>query len=378
MKLLLALLCAVVALGLSLALLAFVLVTLAFSGESYRRGMTPVHQAANTVATLVAFIPLVLTLWASWRRFFSSKPWDDVPLGWGLPLLVCVGCTGVCLLAFFAGEWVESFKSERRRSEARATLRAEVEREATAERGAPDKSCDLVVLDPKATPEDMRRCRAHIESLPSPEARWAEFLKFLDDTSGFQTWTPKQVGLAPDWDWNRRVVVVRHDQEWFLQAFYETWFARPDAFQSEKDLERLVYCLRDTSRWDGWTHAALEVHRTRVLPEIARRVEAQHAVPRDAPVMEWLRELLPPSPTSPEERPEPPLPKLDSVPEGTIGLAQLADDGELHLWLRATPTSGAFGDVYLSYPPSDEHSGKWKRHLGSMKPGQVRPVPPLE
>jgi hypothetical protein len=111
---------------LSLGLLTFALVTLGFSGESYRRGVTPLHLAFNTVAVLVAFAPFVLTLWASWRRFFSSKPWEDVPLGWGLPLAACVGGAVVCYLAFLAGEWVEGLGSERRSAEEQAALRAEV------------------------------------------------------------------------------------------------------------------------------------------------------------------------------------------------------------------------------------------------------------
>jgi hypothetical protein len=372
MSTLFGLLCTVVALGLSVALLGFALVTLGFSGESYRSGMSGLHIAFNTVAVLLALAPLVLSVWVAWRRFISSQPWEAVPLGWGLPFAaLAVGAVG-CFLAFLGGEWVASLQSEKRRAQERAALRAEVEG------GAVEKSCDLVLLDPRATPEDMRRCRARIEALTAPDARWAELKKFLGPNSGFRTWNPKQLGLAPKWDWNRDVVAIRHEQEWFLPMFFEAWLSRPEAFGSEKDLEQLFGLLRSSSREDGWTPAAVDALRVQVLPEIARRFEAQQAVPGDASVMKWMKEAITTLQQTPGDEGEPVPPSPADLPEDAIGLARIGDDGELRLWLRATPSTGAFGDVYLRYPPYDEHFRHWKRHLGSMEPGEVRAVEPLD
>ncbi|MFP2911396.1 hypothetical protein ACLESD_41500 [Pyxidicoccus sp. 3LFB2] len=370
MNAVLAVLSFLVALGLSLALLAFAVVTLGFSGESHRSGMTPLHVALNIVALVIAFAPLVITLWVAWRRFVSSRPWDDVPLGTGLPLVACAVCAGATFLSFLAGEWVASLDSNRKRAQELAALRAEVEG------GAQEKACDLVLLDPMATPADMQRCRARIESLSDPRARWAELRKFRHDISGFNGWTPMKVGLAPEWDWNREVVAVRHDQEWFIRAFYETWLAQPAAFQSPEELQHLQGCLRVSTRGHGWTPAALDVLRSQVLPELVGRLESPQDPPRDPHVEGRIQELI----KSLQESPGgggPPTPRLDAVPEGTIGLAKLDDEGNLHLWLRATPTTGAFGDVYFTYDPSDEHLRHWKGHLGSMEPGEVRPVEPL-
>jgi hypothetical protein len=371
MSVLFGLLCTVVALGLSVALLGFALVTLGFSGESYRSGMSSLHIAFNTVAVLFALAPFVLTLWVSWRRFISSNPWEAVPLGWGLPFVALVTCAVACFLAFLGGEWVASLQSEKRRAQERAALRAEVEG------GAQEKVCDLVLLDPMATPEDMRRCRARLESLTAPGARWAELTKFLGSNTGFKTWNPKQLGLAPKWDWNRSLVAVRHDQAWFLPMFFETWLARPEAFQSEKDLDQLNGLLRSSQREDGWAPAAVDALRARVLPEIVRRFEAQQAVPQDVHVMDWLRKALSELQQTPGDAGEPTPPTPAGTPPDAIGLARIGDDGDLRLWLRTTPSAGAFGDVFLRYSPSNEHFRHWKRHLGSMEPGEVRPVEPL-
>ena len=366
-----ALLSFLVALALSLALVAYALVSLGFSGESYRSGMTWLHVGFMMVAVLVAFVPLGLTLWAFWRRFFSSRPWADVPLGLGLPLVACVVCAGACFLAFIGGELASKHYSDWMGARERAALRVAVDA------GAREKACDLVRLDPKATSEDMRRCRAHLESLSSTAERWAVLATF-HDVAGFKTWTPAQVGLAPRSDWSRKLVVVRHDQEWFLRTFYETWLARPDALQSKDDLSALRSCLRHSTRLNGWTAAAMEVFRSQLFPEIVRRVESLPAPHRDLLEAGWLREELPKLQASLEQGGEPPTPKLATVPEGTLGLAQLTQDDALHVWLRATPTEGAFGDVYLVYP----HSGRripndWEGHLDPMEPGEVRPVPPL-
>ncbi|NMO19050.1 hypothetical protein HPC49_37355 [Pyxidicoccus fallax] len=371
MSAVLAVLCLLVTLALSLAVLGFALTTLGFTSEAYHRGMTTLHIVITVVAVLVAATPLFVTVWAGWRRFFSSRPWEDVPLGLGLPLLAPVVCAGLSLLAFHLGERVASHQSQQRRAEELAALRAEVDG------GALEKSCDIILTDPRATPEDMRRCRTRIESLSDPKKRWAELQRFLDIHSGFQTWTPMKVGLAPKWDWNRSVVVVRHDQEWFIRTFYETWLAQPEAFDSEKELTRLNGCLRDTDRWTGWTPSALAVFRAQVLPAIVQRVEAQRERHQELLVWPWLQKALAEHQAPPKKKEVPPVPKLDAVPERSIGLARFDADGTLHLWLRATPETGAFGDVYLTYTPSDEHYGPWKSHLDSTEPGKVQPVAAL-
>ncbi|MFP2925591.1 hypothetical protein ACLESO_10300 [Pyxidicoccus sp. 3LG] len=371
----LAVVCVLVELALSVALLGFALVTLGFAGEAYRHGMTPAHQALNALGILFAALPLFVTLWVSWRRFFSDRPLEGVPLGLGLPLVACVLCAGACFLSFMAGEWFTSRESEARRQRELAALRAEVEG------GAREKSCDLVLLDPAATPEDMRRCRERIESLSTPEARWSELTKFLGETAGFKTWNPKQVGLAPAWDWSKSLAAVRHDQEWFVRAFYEAWLARPDALQSVEELERLRGCLRHGTRYSGWTPAAVEVLRSQVVPELSRRLDSQQDLYRNLPSAEtqlqWVREELETLRTKPEEGGGPPPPKPDAVPEGTIGLARLDDDGTLRLWMRGTPSTGAFGDVYLEYHSYDEPYRKWMRYLGALAPREVRPVPSM-
>ncbi|NBD12307.1 MULTISPECIES: hypothetical protein [Corallococcus] len=368
---------AVVGLGvelvLAVALMGATFVALAFSGEAYRRGITLAHRAMNALSAVIAIVPLLLTLWVIWRRFFSSRPWGEVPLGLGLPLAVGLPCAAAVFLALLGGEALAGRAFESRRRKERRGLRAEVER------GAVEKSCDLVVTDPAATPEDLRRCRTRIESLASPEARWREFLKFVDGRTGFRTWNPEELGLAPSWDWNRSVAVVRHEQEWFLPAFYETWLARSDAFLSEADLERLLGCLNRSRRSTGWSAAAIERLRPQLLPEIARRLDARQGLSGTGALWrDSAREVLAALQRTPEEGGGPPVPASPGTPApDAIGLARLGEDGSLHLWLRATPTTGTVGDVYFNVFPHEKEFSQWMKHIGPLPPGEVRGVSPL-
>lgn len=60
----------------------------------------------------------------------------------------------------------------------------------------------------------------------------------------------------------------------------------------------------------------------------------------------------------------------------SIGSAFMRPDGTLELQLRATDGKGLVGDGLLVYPPSHPKYAEVLQHLGQMKPGETRPVPP--
>lgn len=365
-----------VGLALGIALLFGVVVTLGFSGEAHRHRITRLHAALQRGTLLVALVPVPLALWVGWRHFFSGRGLEGVPLSWGLPVAGSVGCAAVSALFFFAGEWLAGRESEKRFEEERralVALRAEVIQ------GARQKACLLVASDPEATADDMRRCREYVDSLSEPAERWRELSRFLADF-GFKTWNLEQVGLSPVWDWNRSVVAVRYEQAWFLRAFYETWLARPDALQSSDELERLSACLRMSTRRSGWSADAHKVLSSQVLPELVRRLEEQAAsVPSSArEALKRVGEELAMLRTRLDEDIVPPAPSVGSVPEGTIGLAELRTGSVLRLWLRSTPDTGAFGDVYLEYQSYEAELRPWLGHLGPISQGGVKPVPPMK
>lgn len=62
----------------------------------------------------------------------------------------------------------------------------------------------------------------------------------------------------------------------------------------------------------------------------------------------------------------------------SIGSAFMRPDGTLELLLRATDGGGLVGDARLVYPPAHPKYGEILKHLGEMKPGDTRPVPPWE
>ncbi|CAM3092127.1 hypothetical protein G4177_22595 [Corallococcus sp. ZKHCc1 1396] len=367
--------CLLAELALGVALMVGAFFTLAFSSEAYRHNATPLHQVMNLLAFALAVLPTLVTLWVGWRRFLSDRPWGAVPLGMGLPLVVLVVCAGAGALALMVGEWSTARHREQQTLAARAALRAEVEG------GVLNKACDLVAQEPRASAEDMRRCREFIESRPEVEARWAEFLKFLDDRGGFRTWKIAEVGLVPSWEWSKEVPLIRHDQEWFLRAFYETWLARPQALASMEELGRLQLALQGSTRYLGWDARAVEPLRAQVLPVLRGRLDAQEPRLRALPDMDtWLlgsvREKIQNLQARPEDGVEP-LPPLPGAPSpGAVGVARMGDNGTLDLWLRASPTSGAFGDVYLQRASYDSEYGAWLKHLGGApRPGELRFIP---
>ena len=60
----------------------------------------------------------------------------------------------------------------------------------------------------------------------------------------------------------------------------------------------------------------------------------------------------------------------------SIGSATMQADGTIVLQLRATDGTGMRGDARLTYPPGHAEYQKILAHLGGLKPGEDKPVPP--
>ena len=60
-----------------------------------------------------------------------------------------------------------------------------------------------------------------------------------------------------------------------------------------------------------------------------------------------------------------------------IGTASMQPDGTILLDLRATGPGGARGDARLAYPPGHRDYDMILRHLGGLRPGENKPVPPF-
>jgi hypothetical protein len=71
-------------------------------------------------------------------------------------------------------------------------------------------------------------------------------------------------------------------------------------------------------------------------------------------------------------RTEPPVP-----PAKSIGQAMMSGDGTITLDLRAEGPGGTIGDARFVYPPSHKDYQMILKHLGGMKPGETKPVPPF-
>ncbi|WNO10299.1 hypothetical protein [Teredinibacter sp. KSP-S5-2] len=60
----------------------------------------------------------------------------------------------------------------------------------------------------------------------------------------------------------------------------------------------------------------------------------------------------------------------------SIGVATMGVDGTISLQLKAESEDGIIGDAYFEYLPSDPEYQNIIDHLGGIKIGEKKPVPP--
>lgn len=362
----------VVELGLSLALIVVALIGLSFVSEGRKGHILPLHQTLNILALLLAALPLGMVLWVGYRTFVSDRP--NVPLGLGLPVVAGLGCALASLLVMTLGERFSNVGAEAEARRFKAEVRERVEA------GEERLACQVMVTDPDATAQDMRRCRAYVESRPRGLERWYEFDQFLEGrTSDLKTWNPQERGLSPFWDKQVALAVVHHDQAWFLRAFFESLLEKPPPLY-HTDVSIIHSALAHLDPASGWSREAIEQLRPQVLPELLKRITPEPGnevyvaqVDRDG-ALQLLNKLLESGP-----REVPPVPPLASPPTAeTVGVVRMDADGALEFWMRATATQGNLGDVYFRHASGSESHQQWIQALGPMVKGQVRPVPRLK
>lgn len=71
-------------------------------------------------------------------------------------------------------------------------------------------------------------------------------------------------------------------------------------------------------------------------------------------------------------------PKKTAAPPECIGVATMSEEGTITLLLRAQSPKGDLGDALLNYPKSDPKYAGILKHLGGLKPGEEKPVPPFD
>jgi hypothetical protein len=76
---------------------------------------------------------------------------------------------------------------------------------------------------------------------------------------------------------------------------------------------------------------------------------------------------LPPGADRPPSRPASP----------DVGSAYMQDDGTLEMSLRTETRDGTIGEAFLVIAPADERYRSMVAHLGGIKPGEGKPIPPF-
>lgn len=67
---------------------------------------------------------------------------------------------------------------------------------------------------------------------------------------------------------------------------------------------------------------------------------------------------------------------METEAKQSIGSAWIEEDGTIVLQLRAEGPKGLIGDALLRYPPCHPQYDNIMRHLGGLKKGEVKHVPP--
>ncbi len=75
------------------------------------------------------------------------------------------------------------------------------------------------------------------------------------------------------------------------------------------------------------------------------------------------RESLPPDPD-------------DDAP-ASVGMAEMQQDGTLHLHLRTETEDGTIGEALMVVPKEDQRYRGMVEHLSGLKPGETRSIPPF-
>jgi hypothetical protein len=68
--------------------------------------------------------------------------------------------------------------------------------------------------------------------------------------------------------------------------------------------------------------------------------------------------------------------KADKTMPSSIGVASMLPDGTLILQLRSEAKSGEIGEWYHEIKPNDARYAPYLKHIGGLKPGEEKPVPP--
>ncbi|MBI4532464.1 MAG: hypothetical protein HY711_00845 [Candidatus Melainabacteria bacterium] len=85
-------------------------------------------------------------------------------------------------------------------------------------------------------------------------------------------------------------------------------------------------------------------------------------------LLTW-QSLAAPEPAARHTKQTPSLPKY-------IGIATMDKDGTITLQLRAEGPGNAIGDALLVYPKTHPEYKSILKHIGSLRPGEIKPVRP--
>lgn len=92
----------------------------------------------------------------------------------------------------------------------------------------------------------------------------------------------------------------------------------------------------------------------------------------ERPAASQTNTLSSPQTNTPQKANMPPNAELPA----SIGTATMKDDGTIVLMLRATGPGGMLGDSRMEYPKGHPNYDEVLKHLGGLKPGEQKPVPP--
>jgi hypothetical protein len=244
------------------------MLVMAIADEMNRgRPLPPLSIALTWVSLLLALAPVIVAVLVFIARWRTGEKLPTLML-WS-PLLATIVAIPLFALAVRATADVATRSREEAERHALEAVRSSVRA------GSDERVCELVNLDPRATPDEVNRCFAKLEGLRG-EALWRE-LQWFVRSQHFHAWNAQQLGQSEEWN-NRWIPVVPAErQSGFLKLFFETWMAQPDFLQSREARRLCWFTLIDVFRGQEWSEEAKAAMRTTVVPELRRRLSGPSA-----------------------------------------------------------------------------------------------------
>lgn len=246
-----------VQIAISIMLIGYGIMTLAFHSESMRGNLNnPVSTSLLLLIWVIIFLPLIFTAYSAYQIHLQKSTALAGVVQWVLITVVCVATAfGLVILNEKIAPGAYANAQEK-------TIRKLVDK---ARSGDKAKACELVYLEDAASDEYFPLCKEYLESLQGSPALWSELQNFT-------------IGASFRSQKSGRSVIPPEFQSWFLNLFFDQMMkAAPSDLKAKiatgpdehwGDLLSLGNLLLSLSKNNAWDKTVVQGFVQNTLPLI--------------------------------------------------------------------------------------------------------------